>query len=338
MTANPAPALSRPLARPLSRRGLIAAGAVTLAAPFVLRRRAVAAEPLRLSWNAGAVCFSAVPLAFQLDLFKKHGLEVELVNFTGSTDQLLEAIATGKADAGVGMALRWLKPLEQGFDVKISAGLHGGCMRLFGAKAAGVKTVLDLPGKVIGVSDMASPSKNFFSVVLTKFGLDPNKDVEWRQFPADLLGLAVEKGEIHAIADGDPLVWSQTKNPQMVEITNNVCGEFATRTCCLVGVRGSLLRDNRPAAKALTAALIEAQHAAYADLRAAAAAYAPFAPKFPVEELEAMLRSHAHNVTPIGDELRQQLALYTDELKSVSVIKRSTDSQRFAGRITVDLA
>ena len=168
--------------------------------------------------------------------------------------------------------------------------------------------------------------------------IDPAKDVEWRQYPADLLGLAVEKREIQALADGDPLVWRHTKNPQMVEITNNVCGEFATRTCCLVGLRGSLLRDNRPAAKALTTALIEAQHAAYADLRAAAAAYAPFAPKFPVEELEAMLRSHAHNVTPTGDELRQQLALYTDELKSVSVIKRSTDSQRFAGRITVDLA
>ncbi len=333
MTAKPAFPL-------LSRRGVIAAGAVgavALSAPFVLRRRALAAEPLRLSWNAGAVCFSAVPLAFKLDLFRKHGLEVDLINFTGSTDQLLEAIATAKADAGVGMALRWLKPLEQGFDVKISAGLHGGCMRLIGSRAAGVNTVLDLPGKTIGVSDMASPSKNFFSIVLSKFGIDPAKDVEWRQYPADLLGLAVEKGEIQALADGDPLVWRHTQNPELVEITNNVCGEYSARTCCLVGVRGSLLRDNRPAAKALTAALIEAQHAAYADPRAAAAAYAPFAPKFPAEDLEAMLRSHAHNVTPVGDALRQQLALYTDELKSVSVIKRGTDSQRFAGRITVDL-
>ncbi len=34
-----------------------------------------------------------------------------------------------QGDAGIGMALRWLKPLEQGFDVKITAGLHGGCLR-----------------------------------------------------------------------------------------------------------------------------------------------------------------------------------------------------------------
>lgn len=322
----------------LSRRRLLAAGAATLAAPAVLRGRALAAEPLRLSWNAGAVCFSAVPLAIQRGLFQKHGLEVDLINFTGSTDQLLEAIATRKADAGVGMALRWLKPLEQGFDVKITAGIHGGCMRLIGSKAAGVNTVLDLRGKTVGVTDMASPSKNFFSIVLTKFGIDPVKEVEWRQYPGDLLGLAVEKGEIQALADGDPLIWRHTKNPELVEITNNVCGEYSTRTCCLIGVRGSLLRDNPSAAKALTNALIEAQHEVFANPQAAAEAYAPYAPKFPVDELAAMLRSHAHNVTPIGNDLRQQLSLYVDELKSVSVIKPHVDSTKFASKITVDLA
>lgn len=322
----------------LSRRRILAAGAATLAAPAVLRGRALAAEPLRLSWNAGAVCLAAVPLALKNSIFQKHGLEVELVNFTGSTDQLLEAIATRKADAGVGMALRWLKPLEQGFDVKISAGIHGGCMRLLGSKAAGVNTLLDLRGKTVGVTDMASPSKNFFSILLTKQGIDPVKEVEWRQYPGDLLGLAVEKGEIQALADGDPLIWRHTKNPELVEITNNVCGEFATRTCCLIGVRGSLLRDNPAAAKGLTTALIEAQHAVYANPVAAAEAYAPYAPKFPVEELAAMLRSHAHNVTPVGQDLRQQLALYVDELKSVSVIKPHIDSAKFAGKITVDLA
>jgi NitT/TauT family transport system substrate-binding protein len=63
---------------------------------------------------------------------------VELVNFGGSTEALLEAIATRKADAGVGMALRWLKPLEMGFDVKITGGTHGGCMRLAGPASAGL--------------------------------------------------------------------------------------------------------------------------------------------------------------------------------------------------------
>jgi NitT/TauT family transport system substrate-binding protein len=79
---------------------------------------------LKLTWNATAICTVGVPVAQQKGLFARRNLDVELINFGGSTDQLLEAIATGKADAGVGMALRWLKPLEQGFDVRITTATH----------------------------------------------------------------------------------------------------------------------------------------------------------------------------------------------------------------------
>ena len=72
-----------------------------------------APRKLKLSWNAGAVCLVPLPVAIDHGFFRKQNLDVELVNYSGSTDQLLEAIATGKTDAGLGMALRWLKPLEQ---------------------------------------------------------------------------------------------------------------------------------------------------------------------------------------------------------------------------------
>src|SRR6201992_3638862 len=126
---------------------------------------------LKFSWNAGAVCNVPLPVAIDQGFFQRQNLDVELINYSGSTDQLLEAIATGKADAGVGMALRWLKPLEQGFDVKLTSVLHGGCIRLLTAKNSGVGRVNDLKGKVVAVSDMASPAKNFFSIVLKQQGL-----------------------------------------------------------------------------------------------------------------------------------------------------------------------
>src|ERR1700735_5198361 len=137
-----------------------------------------APRELKLTWNANAICTVGVPVADQRGLFAKRTLKVELINFGGSTDQLLEAIATGKADAGVGMALRWLKPLEQGFDVRITTATHGGCMRLLAAKASGIAKLEDLKGTVIGASDMAAPDKNFFSIRLAKLGIDPIKDVQ----------------------------------------------------------------------------------------------------------------------------------------------------------------
>ena len=82
---------------------------------------------LKIAWNANAACTVAAAVAKERGIFAKHNLDVDFVNFGGPTDQLLEAIATGKADAGLGLALRWLKPLEQGFDVRITAGVHGGC-------------------------------------------------------------------------------------------------------------------------------------------------------------------------------------------------------------------
>ena len=50
---------------------------------------------LKLAWNANSVCTAAAPVAKERGIFAKHNLDVDFVNFGGSTDQLLEAIATG---------------------------------------------------------------------------------------------------------------------------------------------------------------------------------------------------------------------------------------------------
>jgi NitT/TauT family transport system substrate-binding protein len=316
------------------------------AAPFGLGPicRPTAAEggagPLRrikLAWNASAICTAAAPLAKEQGIFARHGLDVEFVNFGGSTEALLEAIATGKADGGIGMALRWLKPLEQGFDVKITAGLHGGCLRLLGSKVAGITEIGALKGKTIAISDQASPAKNFFGLVLAKAGIDPENGVEWRQYPADLLNLAVEKGEAQALADADPRTWIWLKDPRFAEVSTNLAGEYATRTCCVVALRGSLIRDERAIATALTRAILEGGHAVHGNPEAAAQAFSGYGGKGSIQDLAAMLRSQQHGHSPVGASLKEQLALYGDELKQVNVLKRTTDSAKFAERIYADV-
>jgi NitT/TauT family transport system substrate-binding protein len=42
-------------------------------------------------------------------------------------------------------------------------------------------------------------------------GLDPDKDVDWKQYPDTVLGMAVDKGEIDAYVLGDPQVYFQIK-------------------------------------------------------------------------------------------------------------------------------
>ncbi|MDB5645215.1 ABC transporter substrate-binding protein [Methylobacterium sp.] len=350
---------------PLSRRRLLRAGASLAAAlPFGLAANpgrawgpgpgapfdpgplcrpvaeAGAAGPLRpikLAWNANAICTASAPVAKERGIFAAHGLDVEFVNFGGSTEALLEAIATGKADAGIGMALRWLKPLEQGFDVKITAGLHGGCLRLLGAKSAGIGDIASLKGKTIAISDHASPAKNFFALLLADAGIDPEREVEWRPYPADLLNLAVEKGEAQALADSDPRTWIWLKDSRLTEVATNLTGAFAHRSCCVVALRGSLIRNDRAVATALTRAVLEGGHRVHANPEEAAEVFANYGGKGSIADLAAMLRSHTHAHAPVGAALKQEIALYGDELKRVNVMRRSTDTAKFADRVYADV-
>jgi NitT/TauT family transport system substrate-binding protein len=297
-----------------------------------------APRKLKFSWNAGSVCLAAIPAAFDYGFFQKQNLDVELDNFAGSTDQLLEAIATGKTEAGLGMALRWLKPLEQGFDVKIAAGIHGGCMRVISRVGSGVDKLADLKGKAVAVGDLGGPDKNFFSIQLAKLGIDPTKDVDWRVYPGAVVNVAADKGEVQAFLAADPLADLWLKDKQYKEVASNLDGEYRDKTCCILGLRGSLVRNEPQVARAITQALLDSAMFISQNPQLAAKSFQPYAPKqATLEDLERMVRYHTHQHHPVGEVLKRELKGYADDLKTVSVFKPSTDTAKFAERIYVDV-
>ena len=215
--------------------------------------------------------------------------------------------------------------------------MHGGCIRLLGSKVANIDSLDALRGKSIGISDQASPAKNFSAIFLAKNGIDPVQDIEWRQYPGNLLPLAVDKGEVQALAEIDPLPYLWLKDGKFNEIATNLTAEFANRTCCVLAIRGSLIRGELPVAAALTRSIPEAADRVANDPVDAAAIYSGYGGKGSVEDLAAMYRSHTHHNHPVGATLKQQLVLYTDELKAVNVIKKSADSAKFVERIYLDV-
>jgi len=325
-----------------SRRHLLrAGGAVALAASAGLVGSRVEAQPRKLTfaWNATAFCLSPVVVAQELGYFEKNGLQVDLINYTGSTDQLLESLATGKADAAVGMIHRWLKPLEAGFDVKIIGSSHGGCVRLVGVKEAGVTSLQSLKGKVIGVSDIASPGKNFFSILLKKNGIDAERDVTWRQYPADLLDIAVDKGEIQAIADGDPNIYliEKRKPARYREIASNLSGEYKDKVCCIVGARGEFVRNDKKSAAALVRSILQASDYVAENPNESAKLFAKYSPKVSVADLRALLGTLTHGHHPTGSGLLAEVEFYARDFQSVGVLKGSTNPQKFARHVTADV-
>lgn len=288
-------------------------------------------KTIKLAWGQTAVCQAPISVALKQGFFKKYGLNVEPVNFSGPTDALLQAIATGQADGGIGMALRWLKPLEQGFDVDLTVGTHGGCMRLLAPQNSGIHSVKDLVGKSVAVTDQASPIRNFFAIQLAKQGIDPDKAVNWLQYPADLFGEALRKGEVQALATDDPQGWLLKKQHNLTEVDNNLNGEYAHLTCCVLGLRGSLVRNDPETAQAITRAIVDAQQWTADHPQETAKIFQPFVPgSVPVESITAMLQEHTHSHHSTGAQLRSEVAVYVNELKKINVIRPDTDAQKFA--------
>jgi len=236
------------------------------------------------------------------------------------------------------MALRWLKPLEQGFDVKIAAGLHGGCMRVLSRVGSGVDKLADLKGKVVAVGDLGGPDKNFFSIQLSKLGIDPTSEVDWRVYPGNVVNVAADKGEVQAFLASDPLADLWLKDGQYKEVASNLDGEYRDKTCCILGLRGSLVRNDPQVARALTQAILDSAMFISQNPELAAKSFQPYAPKAAtLADLERMVRYHTHHHHPVGDVLKRELKGYADDLKTVSVFKSSTDTTKFAERICVDV-
>jgi len=336
------------------RRRLLtaAAGAGALAAATGLGARALAAPPtvsqagsfdkITLSWNQSALCLSSSAVGLHDGIFRKHGLDVELINFAGSTDLLLEAIATGKADAGTGMILRWLKPLEQGFDVKLTAGIHGGCSYLVTARNRNINSIADLKGKTIGLADISGTNRNLYSIMAQNAGLDPEKDITWRAYPEDLLAPVLQRGEIDAYVAGDPMVYYQIKNSggELFRLASNATGPWEDRTCCVLGIGNHVIRNRRDVARRLTLAQVEAAHKVYEDPARAvevALEYQPRRREAARDDTIEQLKSLPHHDQPLGPAFREQVLTYARELKRAGVLAPRTDPVRYTDRIIVDV-
>src|SRR5688572_2365274 len=135
----------------------------------------------------GLTCEAPIFTAVEKGFFKEEGLEVELVKCEWS--KYKDVLALGGFDITHHLVMYFLKPIEQGLDVKIGAGIHTGCLRVQTGVDSPIKTVKDLRGKRIGVPGMGTPPFIFANRVLGANGIDAAKDVEWRVFPAGELGL-----------------------------------------------------------------------------------------------------------------------------------------------------
>ncbi|MFX7949406.1 hypothetical protein ABTK52_18530, partial [Acinetobacter baumannii] len=90
----------------------------------------------------------------------------------------------------------------------------------------------------------------------------------------------------------------------LTEIASNLSDEYQNRVCCVLGVRGSLVRDDKPTAAALTRALLEASQVTARDPDLAARIFSKYAAAS-TADLSTMLKSQTHHHNPVGSDLKR---------------------------------
>ncbi len=217
----------------------------------------------------GITCEAPIFSAVENGFFKEEGLDVELVKCEWS--KYKDVLALGGFDITHHLIMYFLKPIEQGLDVKISAGIHKGCLRVQTGVNSPIHSVKDLRGKRIGVPGMGTPPFIFANRVLGANGVDAMKEIEWRVFPAGELGLALQKGEIDAIADSEPigsLLLAEGKVRNVADQAKDA--PYKDEYCCAVIINGKYAANNPKQAAAATRALLKGAKWVETNPRAAA--------------------------------------------------------------------
>jgi len=293
------------------------------------------AKKIRIAWTEVAACHAPVSFGVAKGFYSKHNLDAELF-FQGASGQtLIHALATNKADVGVGLILDFMKPLEQGFDVRLVVGTHGGCQRLLATKTAGITTLQDLKGKVISVADLAGPAKLSFSVTLAKAGINPDTDVTWKAFPWDLVGEAVKRGDAQALAQFDPWAYTYRKEYDLQQLADTQSGIYKDRVCCVIGANGPYLKAERDSVRRLAEATLEIhEYTANHPDEVAQYYFDTYKPKIPLADLTEDLASMVYHNHPIGEALIKNVKASIEDLQLIKVISADTNADELARQFT----
>jgi len=283
----------------------------------------------------GLTCEAPIFMAVEKGFFKEEGLDVELVRCQWATYK--DALALGRFDVTHHLVMYFLKPIEQGMDVKFTGGIHRGCLRVQAAARGDILTVKDLKGKTIGVPGMGTPPFMFASRVMAANGVDPSRDVKWRVYPAGELGLALDRGLVDAVADSEPIGSLLLADGKVRNIADQAKdAPYKDEYCCAVLVNGKFFKENPKASAAATRALLKS--AKWVDTNPAAAARISVEKKYIASNVNLNAHAIANlDYVPSVAGAEKAVIQSAHDMKDAGMLAPQTDLAELAAKAFVHL-
>jgi NitT/TauT family transport system substrate-binding protein len=206
------------------------------------------------------LCSAPFFIAKEKGYYEEEGLKWEEIKIdTGQGPQLL---TTGQIDVTNNLLATLIQPIANGLDIKIPLGLHTGCVKVLAAPNSGIKKPADLKGKKIGTSGMAASGTVITQRYLAELGIGvsaDNLEVEWLIYPSTELPLALERGQVDAIALGDPTAQIVENEGKGVAIINSATDPYLKdEFCCVIAASSSLVAKYPQTAAKFTRAIQKA--------------------------------------------------------------------------------
>jgi NitT/TauT family transport system substrate-binding protein len=191
------------------------------------------------------------------ELLRAEGFtDIRYVETVPGTPSAL-ATAHGEIDFTTNFSPPLIVAIDAGEPITIMGGLHVGCFELFARE--GIRSMLDLKGKTVGVQAVDSSQYLFLSGMASYVGLQPAKDIRWvtssSPKPMELfaegkidafLGLPPEPQELRARKIGHVIFNSATDRP------------WSQYFCCMLAGNRDYVRKHPVAAKRIMRAMIKA--------------------------------------------------------------------------------
>lgn len=286
----------------------------------------------------GALCHAPIHVAIENGYFEEEGLKFESVDF-GST-AIQEAIGSGQIDAGFGLVGKFIQPLENGLNLKVTSGMHTGCTKVLVKKDSGIHTVADLKGKKIGVNGLASSETVTTKRALAKVGVDfsaENSEVEFLVYATTDLPVALNNGAVDAIAVADPVATTSEKEYGLEVIINTTTDEdFKDEYCCISFVTTNLAEKYPDLAAKFTRAVQKGS--AWVEKHPYETAQMQIQKKYVTGDVDLnaeILESYYYNPSVSGGY--KALDAVSRELQEIGILKPETDIDAFIKNAFVEL-
>jgi sulfonate transport system substrate-binding protein len=230
----------------------LAAGAAggLLAAPYIARAQGNK-DVVRFCWtNTVIVSAQLQHTLMNTDIADRHGLKLEMTQFTGSSE-VNEALASNAADIGSVSDFSAVMMMAAGIPIYTVAHQSSFRSAVLATKNSGIKTLQDLKGKTVyglfGITAYLHAQD-----AVRRAGLTPGKDVNFVNMGTAELSDAVRAQKIDAFFTWDPWVANFEFNGLATELTHN------TTPAMVLEARGNFLKDKPDVLKRFLRAHAEA--------------------------------------------------------------------------------